>query len=105
MDPSNNATLAPLSSPLSHSLHTLWSSLWHATTVVASSLTTPVVLAFVIPAVLCVLIYLSALTMYLYYQRERIMQGVREAYEERDLYRAGVGMIALFWDALVGVMM
>ena len=64
----------------------------------APYITTPVVVLFVLPMVMCLLVYFSAVLFYLYYRGEKLAARLREAYEEQDVYRAGREIIAAMWD-------
>ena len=71
------------------------SSVWVSA---APYITTPVVLLFIVPMIMCMLVYFSAVLLYLYYRGEKLLARLREAYVEQDVYRAGREIIAAMWD-------
>ena len=63
---------------------------------------TPVVVAFVIPMLLCLFVWFSSLILYIHrVHKRRLMRRLREAVNERDILKAGRDIVAALWDAQV----
>ena len=71
-----------------------------------SWLMTPVVyyfiILFIMPAVLCLFVWFSSLLLYIHrVHKRRLMRRLTEAFDERDIHKAGRHIIAAYWDAQV----
>ena len=66
-------------------------------------LMTPVVLAFIMPAILCLFLWGTSLLLYIHrVHKRRLMRKLTEAFDERDILKAGRHIVAAIWDAQVG---
>ena len=67
-------------------------------------LMTPVVVAFLMPVVLCLLLWLTSLMLYIHrVHKRRLMKRLTEAFDERDILKAGRNIVAAIYDAQVEI--
>ena len=65
-------------------------------------LMTPVVVALVLPALILLFIWISSLVLYVHrFHKRRLKRRLEEAYNERDIAKAGREIVAALWDAQV----
>ena len=69
-------------------------------------LMTPVVyyfiILFIMPALLCILLWSTSLILYIHrVHKRRLMRRLTEAFDERDILKAGRNIVAAIWDAQV----
>ena len=67
-------------------------------------LMTPVVLAFLMPAILCLFLWGTSLLLYIHrVHKRRLMRKLTEAFDERDIVKAGRHIVAAIYDAQVRI--
>ena len=67
-------------------------------------LMTPVVVAFIMPAILCLFLWGTSLLLYIHrVHKRRLMRKLTEAFDERDIVKAGRHIVAAIYDAQVRI--
>lgn len=101
----NNDTVAVLhlESPMDRMTRLGWEWFLYFWSLVSPYITTPVLVLFIFPLVICVGIYMSALLMYIVrLDLVSLFRRLRTVVlEERDLLKAGREMVSTIWDAHV----
>jgi len=82
----------------SQALESWWSAVQTVWSYAAPYVTTPVLLVFLLPLLMCLLVYVSGVGLYFYHRGQRVLRRLREAVEDRDIYKASREVIATFWD-------
>ena len=98
--PQNQASME-LRSSFQQFTSAIWQWISYLWQEVEPFVTYPVIILFILPVLMLMFVYFAGIMTYVYTRRRRIVEGLKEAIEEQDVYKAVRDAVSFLFDSQV----